>query len=175
MMRCLIVIPLLAAAGLAVAAATPPRERVLGGLLVDNAGGRGSAVPLEIGQARLVVVLDARSTRSHAAIDALRREGYRGRSAVVLVIGDAESSRAFARRRQLLPEARWVSARSAAVLMPLQLSGMPAILGIDKEQRIRWQETGVAERSGDFAVRINDWLNSGGGKPAAVKAPGGTP
>lgn len=107
----------------------------------------------------VLIVVDARRRSGEMLLDELRRSGYEGRDALVLVVGDAATAPAYARRTGLLREAHWQWAPVDATLRDLDLAGTPVVLGIDAGTRIAWQESGTPRRAGDLAVRIADWIN----------------
>lgn len=125
-----------------------------GGLVVEQAG---TAVALETLQAGAIAVLDPRLSSSRELLDALHRSGYQGDGLVVLVAGDVRQAEALRRRSNALPRARWVSAEANAVLRQLELTGTPVVLGLDRQQRIAWRESGLPAVPLDLALRIAEW------------------
>lgn len=110
----------------------------------------------------VLIVLDAHLTSSRELTDTLTRLGYLGKQAVVIVIGDSPSAEAFLHRAELLPEAKWVSGKSSMVMQGLKLAGTPVVLGVDGEQQIAWEESGVPQQPEHLALRIVDWIQPAG-------------
>ncbi|TDR33395.1 hypothetical protein DFR29_1811, partial [Tahibacter aquaticus] len=83
-----------------------------------------------------------------------------GKGLVVLVAGDADQAEALRRRSGALPQARWVSAEAVAVQRRLQLSGTPVVLGLDRQQRVAWRDSGLPAVPLHLALRIAEWTQA---------------
>ncbi|MBL8297758.1 MAG: hypothetical protein JNN30_05350 [Rhodanobacteraceae bacterium] len=146
-----------ALAALAGSAAAGPERPLLaaGGLAVQPTG--AAAVELSALRAGAVAVLDPQLSSSRELLDALHRSGYQGEGLVVLVTGDAGQAEALRRRSAALPQARWVSAAASTVLQRLKLAGTPVVLGLDRQQRVAWRESGLPADPLHLALRIAEW------------------
>ncbi|UXI68192.1 hypothetical protein [Tahibacter amnicola] len=149
---------------LASSAFLPAAARVPVGQVIDPVTLADRAVNESSGDIRpkdrwILVVLDANDPDLMPFADSLREAGYEGRNAIVLVVGDAASATVVAGQKTLLPQARWITGRSAKVLEGLDLPGTPAIIGLEAGSKVAWQELGLRKQPGDVAVRMSDWLS----------------
>lgn len=150
-------VALVVLAGTAAAAPELP-ALAAGGLAVQQIG--TESVALEALRASAIAVLDPHLGSSRELLDALYRSGYQGKGLVVLVAGDADQAEALRRRSGALPQARWVSAEAVAVQRRLQLSGTPVVLGLDRQQRVAWRDSGLPAVPLHLALRIAEWTQA---------------
>lgn len=129
--------------------------------LADANGSVITTDKLQQGTPWVLIILEANVVSSQAMLDTLKKTSYTGENAVVLVVGDLRTSGQFLKRSSvLLPNARWLTGSAGNILQGLKLAGTPTVLGIDPNQRVLWQYSGLSNPADYLTKRIRSWINT---------------
>ncbi|WP_051293466.1 hypothetical protein [Pseudoduganella violaceinigra] len=153
---------LLYGAAVSAAPAQPPAGRALPALaLAAEDGTPAAAAALHPGSPWVLLVVDAGRPRTQAALARLETPQGWGDGVHVLVLGDDAAFQALQQRYRQLTGVRWVRDADGSALRTLRLPGLPAMLGIDAQGRIAWQNTGFAADANRLQAQLSSWLTGG--------------
>jgi hypothetical protein len=148
---------LLLAAG--VASAATPASRDVGDIVVRTTSRSSSGLSSLLGPGHsILIVLDARSGLSRQWIDEVRRSGFAGEGALIIVLGATANDLDALQSLSGWAQARWFRAEAMTTLRALQTQGTPGVYGLAGTQ-MRWAQSGMPARGGEALVlRMLDWL-----------------
>jgi len=129
--------------------------------LADTNGSVITTDKLRQGTPWVLIILEANVVSSQVMLDSFKKTSYSGENAVVVVVGDLRASGQFVKRLSVfLPNARWLTGSGGSVIGGFKLAGTPTVLGIDQNQQVLWQYSGLSNPPEVLTKRIRTWIST---------------
>ncbi|NRR32083.1 hypothetical protein HSX11_18060 [Oxalobacteraceae bacterium] len=157
-----IVAALLCAAAVTATAAERTGARAFPALALAGQDGAPAVVgALHPGSPWVLLVVDAGRARTQTALARLAPQPGWGDGVQVLALGDDAAFQALQLRYRQLSGVHWLRDADGSAMRALRLPGLPAMLGIDAEGRIAWQNTGMPADTARLQAQVSSWLKEG--------------